>query len=265
MRDDRLKTLFSIVSLAFTLPVFLSGSCASPSLLAPKITFIAPPGNVYSIGDVTVAVSVSNFSIVDKQGQVPVSGEGHLHYFLDVTAPIAQRIPAMTTPGTCATTASTSYTWSNVGSGMHIVSVELVNNDDSPLSPPVVSSMQVLVVPELGAPHAVILSPRDGATISPGDVSVSIETSNLILVENTGQNPTSGEGHVLYFMDVIPPTYPGTPATTDTGTYAATAATSYAWHNVPSGVHTFYIEMVNDDDTPLSPAVVATVTVTVSQ
>ena len=92
-----------------------------------------------------------------------------------------------------------------------------------------------------------------------------MEVNNLILVANTGQAPAPGEGHIIYFMDVEVPTNPGEAATTDAGTYSATADTSYTWHNVPAGVHTFSIELVNDDDTPLSPAVVAAVTINVSK
>ena len=265
MSSRKFKIIIPIISLASLLVSLFSLSCASASLLATKITFTAPPGNIYAIGDVSVSVSISNFDIVYTPGEPPLTGEGTLIYYLDADAPVTQGIPAKSAPGTWANTTLTSYTWHNVGSGLHTVSVELVNNDLTPLNPPVVSTMNVVVVPEPGEPKAVILTPRDGLTLAPGDVPISVEVNNLQLIENTGQTPVPGEGHIIYFMDVEAPTNPGDAATTDMGTYFATADTSYTWHNVPDGVHTFTVELVNDDDTPLSPAVTATISITVSK
>jgi hypothetical protein len=42
---------------------------------------------------------VSNFNVVDKQGQANVAGEGHLHFYLDVDAPTAPGQPAIPAGG----------------------------------------------------------------------------------------------------------------------------------------------------------------------
>jgi hypothetical protein len=265
MSRKKFSILVPLISLVLLLLSSFTLSCTSAALLAPKITFTDPPGNIYAIGDVTVSVSISNANIVYKPGEPPLTGEGALIYYLDVDAPITQGIPATTNPGTWASTTKTSYIWHNVGSGSHIVSVEMVNNDLTPLNPPVISMMRIEVIPEPGDPKVVILTPRDGVTFTAGDVTISAEVNNLSLVENTGQTPAAGEGHIIYFMDVEAPTDPGKAATTEPGTYSASASTSYTWHNVPAGVHTFSVELVNDDDTPLSPAVTATVAITASK
>jgi hypothetical protein len=251
----------------FITVIFLSimfTSCAAPSLLAPSIKIVAPPGNIYAVGDVAVSVDTNNFTITDKQAQANTEGQGHLHYFLDVDAPTILHYPVDAPTGTWTSSAATSYTWHNVGRGSHTISVELVNNDDSPLDPPVVSTMVVTVVPELGTPQAVILSPRDGASLSTGNVTVSIEVDDFNLVEQPSDPPVSNEGHLLYFFDVEAPTNPGDPALTDNDTYASDTATSHDWSNVAPGRHIFSIELVNDDNTPLTPAVVASISITVS-
>jgi hypothetical protein len=258
-----IKVLVPIFPLILLFAVLLS-SCATAAEIAPKINFILPPGNIYGIGDIPVSVSVANFTIVDKQGQPAAAGEGHLHYYLDVPAPTDQGKPAVAASGTWTTTAATTYTWHNVGSGTHTISVELVNNDHPPLNPPVVATMNVVVVPELGAPRAVIVQPRDGARFSSGNIDVLVEVNNFSLVPNTGQTSASGEGHILYFLDTVAPTNPGKPATTDPGTYASSSLTKNTWQNLAAGSHTLSIELVNDDDTPLTPAIVATVTVVVT-
>lgn len=101
---------------------------------SPTIKITQPSGNVIpQIGDVMVMVEVTNFNLVDKLGGANVAGEGHIHYFLDVDAPTTPGKTAVTAAGTYAATTATSYTWHNVGGGPHKFSVELVNNDHTPL------------------------------------------------------------------------------------------------------------------------------------
>lgn len=110
----------------------------------PQINIIEPKnGSEIAAGNVTVSVDVMNFNLANKLGMANVAGEGHIHYFVDAAAPIAQGKPAITKPGTYLPTANTSFTWTNVAAGMHNFSVELVNNDHTPLSPPVVAEVNV--------------------------------------------------------------------------------------------------------------------------
>jgi hypothetical protein len=86
--------------------------------------------------------------------------------------------------------------------------------------------------------------------------------SNFNLVDKTGQANNTGEGHIIYYLDVTPPTLPGNSALTSAGTCAASVAQSYTWHNVGAGYHYFFAELVNNDNTPLTPAITAGVYVT---
>ncbi len=244
----------------------LATTTATTTTSAPTLKITAPTGGGTGIvpGNITVTVEVTNFQLVDKLGQANVSGQGHLHYFLDVDAPTTPGQPAVTAPGTYAATASTSYTWPNVTGGQHKFSVELINNDHTPLVPPVVASVNLLVVPEIGPSNVVIASPRDGASLPAGPVTVTAQATNFNLVDKLGQPNAQREGHLHYFLDVDAPTTPGQPAVTAPGTYFATANTSYTWPNVAAGTHKLSVELVNNDHTPLSPPVVATVTVTVT-
>ncbi len=241
----------------------------------PAIAFTSPKDDaVVTAGNVTVNVQVANFTLVDKLGQPNVAGEGHIHFFLDVTAPTTQGQPAVTAAGTYAATASTSYTWTGVTAGKHTFSAELINNNHTPLNPPVVATMTITVQPAPAAtatatptatsPTVTITAPANGSTLSAGDILVTVQTVNFKLIDKLGQANVAGEGHIHYFLDVTAPTIPGQPAVTASGTYAATANTSYTWTAVSSGSHTFSVELVNNDHTPLVPPVVAKVTVTVS-
>ena len=85
------------------------------------------------------------------------------------------------------------------------------------------------------------------------------------LVDKLGEAPKDGEGHVHFYLDVDEiPTTPGKPAVTaDESTYHATAMAIYVWKDVPSGKHTFGVQLVNNDHTPLEPAVTSEQEVTV--
>ncbi len=90
-------------------------------------------------------------------------------------------------------------------------------------------------------------------------MTVTVEADNFKVVDKIGQAKAPGEGHLIYYLDITsPPTTAGQPATTAAGSYFETAATSYTWTNLPAGVHTFAVQLVNNDGTPLNPAVVKT-------
>ncbi|HWQ29182.1 MAG TPA: DUF4399 domain-containing protein [Dehalococcoidia bacterium] len=113
-------------------------------------------------------------------------------------------------------------------------------------------------------PSVTIVEPADGATVPAGDVTVTVEVSNFEVVDRLNAPAAPGEGHVHFYMDVADlPTTPGQPAVSAQGTYHASATTTYTWPDVPPGEHTFAVQLVNNDHTPLEPPVVAEVTVTV--
>ena len=108
-------------------------------ILSPEDVGIAGPTNF------TVTVAVENFQLVDALGGANVPGEGHIHYFLDVDAPTTPGVPAIPATGRYAPTANTTYTWTEVPGGYHIVAVEVVNNDHTPLIPPATDTITVIV------------------------------------------------------------------------------------------------------------------------
>ena len=118
--------------------------------------------------------------------------------------------------------------------------------------------------PSSAAPAVDITAPADGATGPAGDVTVTVEASNFEVVDRLNADPAPGEGHVHFYMDVDQiPTTPGQPAVSAQGTYHASATTSYTWTDVAPGEHTFAVQLVNNNHTPLDPPAVAEVTVTV--
>ncbi len=236
---------------------------STTTLPAPTVTITSPTGPVIVPGNLTVIIEVTNFNIVDKQGQANVAGEGHIHYFLDVDAPTAPGQPAIPPNGSWAHVASTNYTFTNVASGQHKISVELVNNDHTPLVPPVVATANVLVMAEIGPPNLVIASPRDGDTLPAGDITVTASVTNFNIVDKQGEANVQREGHLHYYLDVDAPTTAGQPAIPAGGTWAHVASTTYTFTNVAPGMHSISVELVNNDHTPLDPPVVARIMISV--
>lgn len=106
------------------------GIDTNPQSGAPSLKIIYPAnGDVIGLSAVGIRVNVANFrlkNIAANQANKP--NEGHINYYLDGRE---QKSSLMTT------------SFASVPPGEHIVRVELRNNDDSPLSPPVVASIAI--------------------------------------------------------------------------------------------------------------------------
>jgi plastocyanin len=112
----------------------------------PKITIISPKEGKQILSDnITILVNITNFDLVNKLGQPNVPGEGHIHYYIDVPIPTIAGKPATTAAETFAPTINTTFTWKNVEPGKHNLSVQLVNNDHTPIVPLVFGRANVTV------------------------------------------------------------------------------------------------------------------------
>jgi hypothetical protein len=84
-------------------------------------------------------------------------------------------------------------------------------------------------------------------------VTVNVEIHNFIISERVGEPNLAGQGHLHFFIDVDPPIERGQPAVTAEGIWAESLSSSYTWHNVAPGTHTFAVELVSNDHLPLYP------------
>lgn len=127
--------------------VMLAGCTTTPETPTLKITAPAN-GATIQAGDVRVDTDVQNFNIVDKQGQANVTGEGHVHFYMDVSPiPSAAGQPAIPADPIArwAHVSDDTYTFTNVGPGTHTIVAQLVNNDHTPVVP-TVSDMVTITV-----------------------------------------------------------------------------------------------------------------------
>ncbi len=176
-----------------------------------SIKIIAPEnGSQIAAGNITVSVNVMNFNLVNKLGEANVAGEGHIHYFMDVSIPTAPGKPALSAPGTYAPIYNESFVWQNVTPGMHNFSAELVNNDHTPLVPPVTDEVSVEVLGN-DPPSAVVdLVAKNVAyntstiTVPAGaDVTVNFDNQDANIPHNFAVYDTSAAKTAIFQGKII--------------------------------------------------------------
>lgn len=183
-------------------------------------------------------------------------------YVVGGPVPVYYEHSATSKAGTYAISNETSYTWKGVTPGEHTFSVQLVKGDDTPLPVPAIDRMTTNVGPPNGNPGIQILFPADGSSLPPGNIAMTVKASNFIVsAEGMGVVNRAGEGHMIYYMDEVPPVDAGKPATTDTSVISS--ASDHLWRDVKEGKHTFSVQLVNNDDTPLDSPVVIESTIDV--
>jgi hypothetical protein len=112
-----------------------------------------------------------------------------------------------------------------------------------------------------GSPAVLIVDPAFDGGIAAGTVTVSVQVTGFALVRPGAPN-RQGTGHLVYYRDATPRTMQGETALTAPDTCAASAETAYTWEGVAPGTHTFAVQLVNGDDTPLDPPTIDAVDVT---
>ena len=134
--------------------------------------------------------------------------------------------------------------------------------DGGPIqSPPVPASPTVPETPVQGSPAVWILSPPfDGGVIA-GNVTVTVRVENFVL-EGEGTPTVAGAGHLVYYRDVVPPVTQQDPALSPAGTFAISYSRHHVWTGVLPGTHTFAVQLVNHDNTPLDPPALDAIDVT---
>jgi hypothetical protein len=108
-------------------------------------------------------------------------------------------------------------------------------------------------------PGIKIINQPSGQTA--GDVTISVEVSNFKLGAADGNSNTTGGGHIIYYMDTPVPTYYKHEAFSKAGTYVISEETQYTWKSVSPGDHTFAVQLVDADNSPLPSPVVDSITI----
>jgi hypothetical protein len=116
--------------------------------------------------------------------------------------------------------------------------------------------------PPVTTPTLKITSPLTGTSVDSGNITLSINAGNISLVADNRPN-AAGEGRVIYYLDVPIPTTAGASTFSAAGTYKESDSNTTIWTDLAPGTHVIGVQLVQNDHTPFSPPVFATVSITV--
>ncbi len=115
-------------------------------------------------------------------------------------------------------------------------------------------------VPHAG-PAVLITSPEFDGGVMAGNVTIVTAVEGFTITPPGGHN-LPGTGHLIFYRDVAPPVTPHWPAFSVPGSYRISPGTSLTWDNISPGTHTFSVQLVSADNTPLDPPALDAVDVT---
>lgn len=153
----------------------------SIDMRAPSEPPPSPSASPAAYFDAEVKIQVTGFNIVDKTGQPNVPGEGHIIYYNYIgyaTIPTAPGVPALPPQGAMAAayrSTNIPFLFVNNIPGAYTYAAQLVNNDDTPLVPPVLA----VITTNQGAVTAVASGAPEPTSDSAGAVTLDLTASNL--------------------------------------------------------------------------------------
>ncbi len=272
--------------LALTLALVGVTACTpATEIPAPETTpgHPAPPERFPNIQGVSARIIMEDGKLTnDVNFNVNMPGyffyldwAGDTIHYLDVELLDTPGQPATTVEGTHQAIFDNFITWEDLSPGRYTFSEQLVTPSLTPLEPhmhagielevpppgtsqPVINSLYVQARP----PSVPIRPQQDGQAYA--NINVAVDVLNFkIVADKIGQQAAPGEGHFIYYFNVTPPTTPGEPALTEEGTYAVTTDRIVSWLGVLPGEYSVWVQLVNNDNTPLEPPVIAGATLIV--
>ena len=211
-----------------------------PAAAAGPSLSILTPRNDEVIGNgspVILTFAVSNFVLVQpgRVGQGSPATEGHVDLYIDgAYSRLLTRVEPISLP---------------LPSGPHTIRLQLVANNGTAFSPDVSASVRVVSTqgPAAGQPSIRFVWPNPGQ-VTGHDVYFAVEVTNFTLVDPRGRPNAPNEGHVELFLNGA---FQQVPKAYEPGFMV----------DMPDGDNTVTARLVNNDGTPLAPAVSATVTI----
>lgn len=93
-----------------------------------------------------MSVNVSGIDVVWKPGKAPAPGEGHLIFYAGVDfIPTQPGRSAVTPPPSSVESDQLTSSWPSLTPGTYLIGVQVVNNDATPLVPPVVAKAKITI------------------------------------------------------------------------------------------------------------------------
>lgn len=292
MGKTRYQVISLVVSVLTLVLVGLSGCVSSTEAPAPEATpsYSAPPETVPDIQRASARVVMEggkvtndvNFRVDTPCCSLYANWAGNITFYLDADLHDMSGESAQAAESITQTSFNSIITWEDLSPGSHTFAAQLITPASTPIEPhmhagidlevpppetdqPVINSLSVetLCRPGYTAPRMPGRPQQEGDRQACADINVNLDVLNFRVVDKIGEKTVFGEGHFIYYFNVVPPTSPGTPAFTEEGTYVATTDNIVSWFGVKPGEYSLWAQLVNNDNTPLEPPVVAGATIIV--
>jgi hypothetical protein len=189
----------------------------------PSISIVKPVDGAYFYGgDLEVEVAISGLMMNQSAiGGNNTAGEGHWHLYIngDLIGPYTD----------------TTVMLSDLPVGHHVLKVQLVNNDHTPVMP---EAYDIAEFHLLAVPMIMIKSPANGTVIEGTSLDLEVEVTNFMLNSSAvGGTNAPGEGHYhIYINDDLVGPYTDLMVTLD---------------DLPAGDHVLKVELRNNDHSAL--------------
>jgi hypothetical protein len=158
-----------LLMLTPTFPIFAQG---------PELKLLEPMNDetimgstfpvIFQVSGIHLVPSTVPLAEAGKHPEANRPGEGHLHLMLDLQPVVVW-------------TETTPYRFTDVPSGPHLLSVEVVQNDHSSLTPPVIVQLKITVENATAPSPTPALMPNTGLSSHPGDLYVSLLGALILL------------------------------------------------------------------------------------
>ncbi len=150
-------TTMSVASLFLTSSVLAQTNTVAPAMDTPTVKVVTPQEGQTVYGDrIPILFATENFQVVDyTQYKTNQKGQGHIHVWLDDQNPTMESAKKVTSDNTLYT---------DVPYGNHTLKVELVNNNHTSLTPPVVVTVNFKTAPIASATQTAPASSFDKNT-----------------------------------------------------------------------------------------------------
>ena len=199
----------------------------------PSVNITSPAGGaVIPSSSVDLAISVENFTLSSSATVTPGQGHYHVYAGAGLGGPL---LLSDYRPTATVTRLDEAFP----GASEEILTVALVNGDDTPVAPTTAATITLQRPP--GSPGIHLVDPTDGAHVA-STFPIAVTTTNFTLVDWTGAVADSaGQGHYQILVD---------------GTVVSRAFNATTSATISAGSHEVRVQLVGNLDDPLSPPVV---------
>jgi hypothetical protein len=139
------KIAFLLGIMMLIIPIGCSSTNSIPPAFSssPSVKIISPSQGAIVSGDVLISVAIYNFVLSDPSIKKNAPSQGHFEFCIYPSS--STPTPSNIFGGECTLTSAIYSITTLTQPGTYTISAELKNNDDTPFSPPVTDTVDIVI------------------------------------------------------------------------------------------------------------------------